>query len=408
MRIAYIVSRFPSTTETFIAREMRAMESLGASIDLFALVREHDVVVHPESKPFIARLRTAPISRGATWTAQWYWLRQRPGAYLAALWSLVRGNLRSPRFLVRALAVFPMAARFAREADAQRIEHVHAHWATHPALAAYVIQKLTGISFSFTAHAHDIFVNRTMLGEKIGAASFVAVISAYNRDYLVSLYGDEIAAKLVLVHCGIDPQRFTPSTKPALAPDRFRLVCVASLQPYKGHAVLIEALAMLRDRGIDAVCELVGEGEERPSIERRVRALGLEASVILAGAKKSDEVVAIVQLANAFVLPSVVAADGQMEGIPVALMEAMACEVAVVAPRLSGIPELVVDGETGVLVTPGDARELADAIERLARDRALRVRLGSAGRRHVQAEFETVTNAKRLYARLQDCVADRR
>jgi glycosyltransferase involved in cell wall biosynthesis len=409
MRIAYIVSRFPSTTETFIAREMRAMEALGASIELFALVRERDVVVHPEAQPFVARLRTAPAASPATWAAQWYWLRRRPAAYLAAFWSVVRGDVRSPRFLLRAFVVFPMAARFAREIGTQRIDHVHAHWATHPALAAYVIERLTGIPFSFTAHAHDIFVNRTMLGAKIRAASFVAVISNYNRDYLASLYGNAIAEKLVLVRCGIDPQRFAPTAaRRAHGGAGRRVVCVASLQPYKGHPVLVEALALVRERGVVVACELVGDGRERPKIEERIRALGLAESVALLGAKTSDEVVAIVQRADLFVLPSVVAPDGQMEGVPVALMEALACEVPVVASRLSGIPELVIDGVTGVLVAPGDAHELAGAIERLVTDDAQRRRLGAAGRQHVLEEFDETSNAQRLYARVQGRDAENR
>src|SRR5436190_8995924 len=117
MRVAYIVSRFPSTTETFIAREMHAIEDLGASVELFAIVREHDVVVHPEAEPFVPRLRTAPLWRLATLRAQWYWLRRRPHAYVSTWWAVTRGNWRSPEFLLRAWIVVPMAVRFAREAE---------------------------------------------------------------------------------------------------------------------------------------------------------------------------------------------------------------------------------------------------------------------------------------------------
>ncbi len=380
MRLAYIVSRFPSTTETFIAREMEAVEALGSSVELFALIHERDVIVHPEAQSFAPRVRTAPVWRPATIAAQWYWLRRRPAAYFSAFGRVLRDNLRSPKFLLRALAVFPMAARFARDAEQAGVEHVHAHWATHPALAAYIVRDLTGIPYSFTAHAHDIFVNRTMLRQKIAAASFVAVISWYNRDYLASLYGDDIAGRLVLVRCGVDPSRFVPRATREGARDTLRVVCIASLQPYKGHPVLLDAIAQLRDRGVSIECLLVGEGRERPAIEAQIARLGLADAVRLLGAKTSNQVLALVQHADVFVLPSVVAADGQMEGIPVALMEALACEVPVVASRVSGIPELVVDGGTGLLVPPDDAHAIADAVERLASDPALRARMGAAGR----------------------------
>jgi glycosyltransferase involved in cell wall biosynthesis len=398
MRVAYIVSRFPSTTETFIAREMRAIERLGASIELFAIIREHDVVVHPEAEPFVPRLRTAPLGRLATLRAQWYWLRHRPRAYASAWWDVTRGNWRSPEFLVRAWIVFPMAARFAREAEQQHVDHVHAHWATHPALAAYVIERLTGIPFSFAAHAHDIFMNRTMLEQKIAAARFVAVISSFNRDYLASYFGEPARAKAFVVRCGIDPERFTPKPPCAKPHERARIVCVASLQPYKGHRVLLDALAQLRDRHVAFECVLVGEGAERPAVEEQIRRLHLTDHVSLLGARRTDEVLGIMQDADMLVLSSVVVPSGQMEGIPVALTEALACEVPVVASRLSGIPELVVDDETGILVDAGDDAALADAIERLVRDPALRKRLGAAGRARVAAEFTERLNAERLLA----------
>jgi len=399
VRVAYVVSRFPSTTETFIAQEMRAVEQLGVSLELFTLVRERDVVVHPESAPFVRRLRTAPIWRLDTFRAQWYWMRRSPRSYFSVWWDATRGNWRSPRFLLRAWVVVPKAARFAREADSTGVKHVHAHWATHPALAAYVMNRLTGVPFSFTAHAHDIFVNRTMLEEKLSAATFVAVISSFNREYLVRHLGEGVRRKLVIVRCGVDTERFVPEADRSTRREALRIVCVASLQPYKGHHVLIEAVARLRQRGVRLECVLVGEGAERAAIEEQIRRSHLTDRVSLAGALRTDDVLRTVRAADVVVLSSVVAANGQMEGIPVALMEALACEVPVVASRLSGIPELVIDGETGLLVGAGDPDELADAIERLAKDPALRRRLGAAGRARVVAAFDARSSAECLVER---------
>src|SRR4051794_8651433 len=291
MRVAYIVSRFPSTTETFIAREMHAIEVLGASIELFALVREHNVVVHPEAEPFVRRLRTAPLWQLATLRAQWHWLRRTPRRYLSTWWDITRGNWRSPGFLLRAWILFPMAARYAREAEQQRVDHVHAHWATHPALAAFIVGRLTGIPYSVTVHAHDLFVDQTMLEQKLSAAKFVAVISTFNRDYLTRRYGESVAARIVVVRCGVDPERFTPGQKCAPAGERARIVCVASLQPYKGHHVLVNALAGLRDRHVSFECVLIGDGAERGPIEGHIGRLDLTNQISLRGAMRSDDVV---------------------------------------------------------------------------------------------------------------------
>ena len=158
-------------------------------MDVFALVRESEPVHHREAAHLAERAFSVGLASWPVLSAQWYWLRRRPRAYASAWWGAVRGNARSPRFLMRALAVVPLAATFARRMRAARVEHIHAHWATHPTLAAYVASRLTGIPYSFTGHAHDIYVDRTMLQEKIAGASFVVTISEFNRRLLERLYG---------------------------------------------------------------------------------------------------------------------------------------------------------------------------------------------------------------------------
>lgn len=395
MRTAYVVSRFPSTTETFIAREMSALRERGVEIELFALVPQPDAVVHPESRGFEAQ-STRAVS-GAALRAQAHWLRRRPGRLASVWWDAVTGNARSPKFLLRALAVVPMASWYAVRAQAHGVDRVHAHWATHSALAAWVVHRLTDLPYGITAHAHDIFVDRSMLGRKLRDADYVAVISEFNARFLDELYPAETRDKLEVVRCGIDPSSFAYRERTE-HDGPVRLVCVASLQDYKGHAVLLEAMSVLTSRGRDVRLQLVGEGELRAELEADIARRGLDDRVELLGALPSDAVSAVLAESDVFVLPSVVTGSGKMEGIPVALMEASAVGLPVVASRMSGIPELVLDGETGLLVEPGDASQLADALDRLVCSAEMRARAGAAGRRRVLEEFTVVGNADRLLA----------
>lgn len=406
--IAYVMSRFPKISETFILYEILELERLGCQVEVFPLLREQEDVVHPEAEAVVGRTRYSRLVSRDVLAAQWYWLSRRPGAYISTWARVVAGNIRSRRFLLRALAVVPQAALFARQMKQLKIEHVHAHYATHPALAAYVVRRLADIPYSFTAHAHDIYVDRTMLGEKIRDASFVVTISEYNRTLLAELYA-ESREKTVVIHCGVDPAVFRPAERARPVRRRtgpFTLVCVASLQQYKGHPFLIEACALLRDRGIPFRCFLIGEGEDRPAIEEQISRLGLQRQIQLLGRQPRNRVSRFVREADAMVLPSIVTSTNKQEGIPVALMEALAAERPVVATAISGIPELIEDGVTGLLAPERDAAALADALERLYTDCELGTKLGAAGREKVMRDFHLSTNTGRLHGLLNQDWSD--
>ncbi len=398
-RVAYLMSRFPKITETFILYEIVELERLGVQVEVFPLIHEREWVMHAEAKAVVERAHYSKVVSGQVLAAQLYWVMRRPVAYIGAWARAIIGNLRSPKFLLRAVAVVPQAAWFAQRATELGIEHIHAHWATHPALAAYVMRKLTGLPYSFTAHAHDIYVERPMLAEKLRAASFVVTISEYNRRLLADLYGD-LADKVHVIHCGVDISVFQP--RAARPPsDTFVILCVASLQDYKGHRYLLDACARLKAAGRRFCCALVGEGEERTAIEAQIAALGLEQEVQLLGNQPRERVSKLMARADAMVLPSVTTASGKREGIPVALMEAMATELPVVATAISGIPELVIDGETGLLVPEQDAEALSQALGRLFDEPQLGQKFGSAGRAWVLRAFNLADNTAALHTLLQ-------
>lgn len=395
---AVLLSRFPLITETFILREVAEMERQGQPVRLVPLLRESGPIRHREAGPWTARALYAPFLSPAIVAANLRALRRSPGRYVGLLGRVVAGNLGSPGFLTRSAVLFPKAVYLAERLRAEGVGHVHAHFATHPALVAYVVSSLTGIPFSVTVHAHDLFVRRAMLGRKLRAASFVRAISRFNRDYLVALE-PALAGRVEVIHAGVDLDAYGAVPAP---PELHPLVlCVAALKPYKGLGVLVEAWRRLRDEGVAGRCEVVGEGPERPRLERAIARAGLGESVRLRGALPQHEVAPLVARAALVVQPSVVAPDGQMEGIPVALMEAMASGRAVVASRLSGIPELVEDGASGLLVPPGDAAALASALRSLLEDPARAREMGARGRERVAREFRLADNVAALLERME-------
>jgi len=401
VKVAYLVSRFPKVSETFILDEILALERRGFEVELFAFVRERSATAHPEAEQLTARCRVASRLSPALWIAPLFWLVRAPRASLAIWTQVLWANRRSARLGARALAVLWLSSAYALAILRGGAHHIHAHWATHPALGAWVIHRLTGLSYSFTAHADDLFVQQNLLAEKAHAASFVVTISEYNRRFLAAHCGQP-TPRIEVVRCGVRTDTFSP---PGPAPGSpFRVLCIARLEAKKGQATLIEACAELVRRGVDVRCDLIGDGTDRDRLAALAAERGLADRVRLLGPQPRERVRAHLARACAVALPSSVRPNGRRDGIPVALMEAMAMERPVVSTPVSGIPELVVNEESGLLVAPGDPQALADALARLAADPGLGRRLGAAGRRRVVAEFDLERNVDRL-ARLFGALA---
>jgi glycosyltransferase involved in cell wall biosynthesis len=273
---------------------------------------------------------------------------------------------------------------------------VHAHFAHHPTVAALALGALAGIPFSFTCHAHDVYLQRAMLGEKVHRAAFVVAISRLLRDqYIARCAQQKDLERVYVIHCGATSTR-QQHPVPADAPSPLRVLAVARLVEKKGLSFLIEACALLRQRGRELSCEIIGCGPLRAQLQAQIEQAGLGSVVRLLGGRSQEEVSEALSRAMLFVQPSIVASDGDMEGIPVSLMEAMAAQVPVVATRTGAISELVEDGETGVLVPPGSSAALASAIERLADDPTYAGRLSGQARRYVEAEFDLTRNVAAL------------
>src|SRR5688572_2127822 len=397
MRFAYIIGRFPTVSETFITNELRELTKLGADVRVYALVHGRPAVVHEEADELRRHVRYRSLFSLRTLRANLHFCRRNAHLYISTAAEAMFGCARNLRYLMGAIYTFPKAVLFAWEVQRDNIEHVHAHFAHHPGLAAMIIHRLTQVPFSFTVHGHDLHINPQMLPQKVAAATFVATVSEYNKELLVSLCGEQARDKCHVVHCGIDPDRFQPTPENRPGRRAPRIACVGSLLEVKGHEFLIAACALLHRQGRDFECLIVGEGPLRSQLAALAHAAGLQTKVRLLGAMKQADVARILASSDMAVQPSIWAHDGSREGIPVALMESMAVGLPVIASRLSGIPELVESEVTGLLVEPRDVQGLANAILRLIEDPELCRILGNAGRAKVLRDFSLRDNAAMMY-----------
>lgn len=399
--VAYVMSRFPKLTETFILQELLAMDRAGVHVELYPLLRQRGESVQPAAQRWVDRAHFFPFISPAIVASQWHYLRdpRLRRRYLRAFLDMISGTWRSPNFLVGGLGIFPKVAHAALQMRAEGVEHVHCHFANHPALAGFLIHRLTGIPYSFTAHGSDLHVDRTMLPTKVREAAFVVTISEDNRRVIEDTCGSAADGRVAVIHCGVDPTAFQPRGDVRQGP--LRIVAVGTLHEVKGQTHLIDACRRLVERDVAFSCRIVGGGPDRDMLAARIADLGLGERVTLAGQMTSGAVAEELAAADVLVAPSVPTRGGKREGIPVVLMEAMATGLPVVASRLSGIPELVTDGVDGLLVPPGEAEAIADALERLASDPDLRRTLGNAGRATILRGFDIDRNAALLIQRFE-------
>ena len=398
--LGYVLRMFPQLSETFVANEIRELEALGVPIRVFSYRRPAQAVPHE----CVQRLRSPveylpdPLYRhprvllGAQLAAR---RRDREG-HRAALRSVARRSAAESSFDAwkRLLQAGALAERLSQAG----VDALHAHFAHGATDVAMLARRLTGLRFGFTAHARDVWTaDPRQLADKIRAADWVVTCNGVTREHLRGLVGERDAAKIHLVYHGVDLAKFRPRDRPA-EPDPPLLLSAGRLVAKKGFGDLLAACARLRDRGRAFRCLVVGEGPERPRLERELRELRLGDRVELAGSRSQEALAELYRQATLFALPCRVLADGDRDGIPNVLVEAMASALPVVATRISGIPELVSHDESGLLVEQGSPSELAEALERLLADAALRRRLASRARQEVEKRFDSSANAQGLAA----------
>jgi colanic acid/amylovoran biosynthesis glycosyltransferase len=391
-RILYFVSMFPRWSETFIVREIHSLLRLGVDVRIISLRHETDSFVQRDATQLLDRVLyprpwyRALVSLCERLVSQPRIAVRHPARIIARLW-------RDPMVMAKSLVTWFRTVGLLAEIEAFSPDHVHAHWATYASTAAMVAADHLGAAFSFTVHAHDIFLHDQLIAEKLTTASFVATISKFNRDYLCCRYPEATTTRIEIIHCGVPRRDATPHTR--AIPDNL-IVSVGRLDEVKGFPVLLQACSRLKRQGVQLQCHIIGDGPQRDELRAEIERLELEDCVVMLGALPSQEIEHELAVADVFVLASHRSRQGNMDGIPVALMEAMASGVPVVSTAVSGIPELVEDGRTGLLVPASDPVALSDAIRRMLEDETLCRRCVDGAARKVRQEFDAETEAARL------------
>ncbi len=397
--LAYLVGTYPTITTTFIDREIEALRDMGVSIDVISIRTAAPEVSGSTAYADIAERvhNLLPTSVARLAAAHGYLLARLPGRYLDTLRFLMTRPHPGWRARVKTLLHFAEAGLAAYQLRDRRHGHIHAHFLDRASTLALAVGRMLSVPYSVTAHANDIFVSPVMLREKIGQAAFVVTVSEFNKTHLLSMAPEVPADHISVLHPWVDVDAFTarPSREGG---GPFRIVSVGRLVEKKGHRYLIDACRVLADRGIDIRCTIVGDGPLRGDLDERIRRAQLTERVRLLGPQPQTEVRRLMAESDLFALACVVASDGDRDGIPVALAEAMALEVPVVSTDLVGIGELVQPG-SGLLAPPGDSEALADAIENIARaDTAARRAMGASARAVVANQFDLRSEVRTLAA----------
>lgn len=400
MKIVIAVSDFPKVTETFVTANALHYLKAGHDARVFHIKAfRHSELVHPNAGPVIERSFTFPWVAGPSFRALLWAFRTRPGACAGSLGTILRAFHREPRHLLASLAIVPKALALGHFATREGVDHIHAEFAGYPATAAWLASRVSGVPFSFSAHAHDIFLTQRLLPEKAKAAQFVRVISDFNKRFLEALPGFP-KEKLKVLRCGVELHDSAPPPAPPGPNSGFRILFVGALLPRKGVEHLLRAVARLPER-IDWHLDIIGDGSEGERLRRICADSGLTARTSFLGAQSAAQVRAAMQAAHVVVVPSIKGRGGRSEGIPVVLMEALAQARPVISSRLSGIPELVRDNQTGLLTEPGDEQALSAALVRVHDDYDEACALGRAGQAAVRQEYDIETNAAALLAMIE-------
>ncbi|MEM8606115.1 MAG: glycosyltransferase family 4 protein [Myxococcota bacterium] len=392
MKVAYLTGIYPRVTHSFIRREILAVEAAGLQVERYAIRAPTETLVDPGDQDEQRRTRyILGVGIHGLLLAMMSRFLRSPSTFLRTLAFTVRTGLRSDRGLIKQLASFAEACVLKGWLDKDGAQHLHAHFGTNAADVAMFCRRLGGPGYSFTVHGPEEFdrIETISITEKVAYASFVVAITTFAKSQLYRWCSFDDYGKIHVVRCGVDALFLAGEPRPLA--DRPRFVCVGRLCTHKAQLLIVDAAKELVDEGHDLEVVLVGDGDVRQPLEERIRELGLEAHVEITGWVGGAEVQARLLEARAMVLPSFA------EGLPVVIMEALGLGRPVITTYVAGIPELVVDGECGWVLTPGDTVQLRDAMrEVLTAPREDLERMGRVGASRVAQMHDATREGQKI------------
>lgn len=391
-KVAYILGCFPDGTETFVFNEINGLDQIGLDITLFSIHKPANNRNHLDYKAWLPKTIYAyPSFSWKIILSHLYFMFRQPFVYFALLCQYRKfGGKRA----------FWEGVYFSRIIQKMRIRHVHAHFAWSATDCARIIKRLTGIPFSFTAHAADIYAVPDKLEEKLEEAKFVLTCVKNNKTYINRIFGQHLGRKVEVVYHGVDLERFKPLKTEDKTVD---VLSIGNLVKKKGHRYLIEACGILKRKGIFLKCLIIGEGPEKAQLSGIIKELGLEKYVEIANKCLQVELPSVYAKSKAFVFPTIITDSGDRDGIANVLVEAMAMELPVISTKLPNIAELVENEKDGILIPEGNAQLLAETIDNLLSDDNKRKTLGKNAHLKIKNEFdfnEKIKNLKTIFKEL--------
>ena len=398
-RTAYILLWFPKPSETFIFREVVSLWDMGLPLKVFSLYGPARKALSPEmlaASPRVERLGLPYLKKLPADLI--YWFKRDPLKTDRLIRKMVFRRWSGLEKTGESFWAFLCAFHLARRFEEENIEHIHAPWASGPATAAWLASQLTGIPFSFTARAWDIYPPDGALLDKIADAALVRSETGYNIKYMERLSGS--SPKFRLTYNGVPLKAQRESAVDMTPP--LKLLALGRFVGKKGYKYLLAAAKTLKDEGLDFRLTLAGDGPLAGALKKQTHELGLDDSVFFPGFVTHDQVSKLFQQTDIFVMPSVVHSSGDRDGIPLVLMEALLHRVPVVATSVSGIPELVTDGLTGLLIPEKNPAAIVEAVRTLASDREAALVMAETGRSKIIRQFDPRENYRRVYELYMD------
>jgi colanic acid/amylovoran biosynthesis glycosyltransferase len=397
VKLMVIVTEYPKATETFIYRDLIKFAEMGAKIELHHVAPfRSKQPLHRFAEPTRAWARYTPFLGWSAVGALLRGIATKPRVLARAVADIVSAYRREPKLCLKSLALVPKALAMAEAARREKVHHVHAEFAGHPATIAWLMHRFGGPAYSVSCRAHDIFRTQSLLDLKLGEARAVRTVSGFGQAFLRERVAGMADKPIHVIHSSVDVARL--ASVEAMPSSTFRILFVGALEAKKGVQHLLAAFALADEALGEWECELAGDGPLRDTLERQAETLGIATRVRFHGALDFEAVSAAYRRASVCVAPSVIGPGGRQEGIPNVMIEALAYAKPAISTPISGIPELIENGVSGLLVPPEDPAALAEALLRVRCEPDVARALGLAGRAKVEEEFDLSRNAARQMA----------